>query len=260
VAIVTGGARGIGAATARRLAADGWRLVLVDRCADDRALAYPLATRADLDATVAACGGPDQAEGVVADVRDQSALDAAVHLAVERFGGLDAALAVAGCIGGGMEAWRTPEDLWSALFTINLEGTWRLARAAVPVLLQRPEPRQGRFVAVASAAGTVGLYLLAAYSAAKHGVVGFIRSLAAELGPHGITANAVAPGSTTTAMLDASAAVYGLDDPTPFVAQHLLPRLLTPDEPAALIAWLCGPDSSGVTGAVLPVDAGMTAR
>ena len=260
VAIVTGGARGIGAATARRLAADGWRLVLVDRCADDPALAYPLATRADLDATVAACGGPDRAEGVAADVRDQPALDAAVHLAVERFGGLDAALAVAGCIGGGMEAWRTPEDLWSALLTINLEGTWRLAKAAVPALLERPEPRQGRFVAVASAAGTVGLYLLAAYSAAKHGVVGFIRSLAAELGPHGITANAVAPGSTTTAMLDASAAVYGLADPAPFAAQHLLPRLLTPDEPAALIAWLCGPDSSGITGAVLPVDAGMTAR
>jgi NAD(P)-dependent dehydrogenase (short-subunit alcohol dehydrogenase family) len=61
-------------------------------------------------------------------------------------------------------------------------------------------------------------------------------------------------------MLDASAAVYGLDDPTPFAAQHLLPRLLTPEEPAALLAWLCGPDSSGVTGAVLPVDAGMTAR
>jgi len=260
VAIITGAARGIGAATAQRLAAAGWRLVLVDRCADDPALAYPLATKADLDATTAASGGPERAEGVVADVRDQAALDGAVRVAVERFGGLDAALAIAGCIGGGVEAWNTPDDLWSTLLAINLEGAWRLAKAAIPELLQRPEPRQGRFVAVASAGGTVGIYRLAAYSAAKHGVIGLVRSLAAELGPHGITANAVAPGSTTTAMLDASAAVYGLAGPDQFAEQHLLPRLLTPDEPAALIAWLCGPDSSGITGAVLPVDAGMTAR
>jgi SDR family mycofactocin-dependent oxidoreductase len=260
VAIVTGGARGIGAATAKRLSGVGWRLVLVDRCADDEALAYPLATRADLDAVVAACGGPDRAEGVIGDVRDQAALDGAVDLAVDRFGGLDAALAIAGCIGGGMEAWNTPDELWSTLLAINLEGAWRLAKAAVPALLQRPEPRQGRFVAVASAGGTVGLYLLAAYSAAKHGVVGLVRSLAAELGPHGITANAVAPGSTTTAMLDASATFYGLASPAEFAVHHLLPRLLTPDEPAALLAWLCGPDSSGLTGALLPVDAGMTAR
>ncbi len=260
VALITGAARGVGAATARRLALAGWRLVLVDRCLDDPALAYPLATKADLDATVAACGGPAQAEGVVADVRDQAALDGAVRIARARFGGLDAALSIAGCIGGGVEAWNTSDRLWSTLLAVNLEGTWRLAKAAVPALLDRPIPRQGRFVAVASVGGTVGIYMLAAYSAAKHGVIGLVRSLAAELGPHGVTANAVAPGSTTTAMLDASAAFYGLGAPAEFANQHLLPRLLTPDEPAALIAWLCGPDSSGITGAVLPVDAGMTAR
>jgi SDR family mycofactocin-dependent oxidoreductase len=250
----------MGAATARRLAGAGWRLVLFDRCKDDPALDYPLATKAELDATVAACGGPAQAEGFVGDVRDQAALDGAVRVAAERFGGLDAALAIAGCIGGGVEAWNTSDELWSTLLAVNLEGTWRLAKAAVPALLQRPGPRRGRFVAVTSAGGTVGIYMLAAYSAAKHGVIGLVRSLAAELGPHGITANAVAPGSTATAMLDASASFYGLPGPTEFAAQHLLPRLLVPDEPAALIAWLCGPDSSGITGAVLPVDAGMTAR
>lgn len=260
VAVITGAARGIGSATARLLAESGWQLVLVDRCEDEPALQYPLATRADLEATVTACGGPDRAEGVVADVRDQEDLDRAVKIAVERFGGLDAALAIAGCIGGGIEAWRTSDELWSTMIEVNLEGSWRLARAAVPAMLQRPQPRHGRFVAVTSAGGTVGMYLLAAYSAAKHGVIGLVRSLAAELGPHGITANAVAPGSTEGPMLDASARLYALGSPGEFAQHHLIPRLLEPVEPAALIAWLCGPDSSGITGAVLPVDAGMTAR
>lgn len=260
VAVITGAARGIGAETARLLAAAGWRLVLVDRCADDPGLAYPLATRADLDRTVTECGGRDRAEAVVGDVRDQEALDSAVAVALDRFGGLDAALAIAGGIAGGSEAWRTSDEVWETMMAVNLEGAWRLARAAVPALLQRPAPRQGRFLAVASAGGTVGLYLLAAYSAAKHGVVGLVRSLAAELGPHGITANAVAPGSTAGAMLDATASVYELADPSEFAQHHLLPRILQPGEPAALLAWLCGPQSSGITGAVLPVDAGMTAR
>ena len=260
VAIITGAARGIGAATAARLAASGWKLVLFDRCEDDPDLGYPLATREDLESVGKSCGGPNAAITVVGDVRDQDALDRAVAAGTEHFGGIDAALAVAGCIGGGIEAWRTPDRLWTTLLAVNLEGAWRLSKAAVPAMLQRPEPRHGRFVAVASAGGTVGIYMLAAYSAAKHGVIGLVRSLAAELGPHGITANAVAPGSTATAMLDASAALYGLDRPERFAEQHLLPRLVEPDEPAALIAWLCGPESSGVTGAVLPVDAGMTAR
>lgn len=234
--------------------------MLVDRCADDPALGYPLATRADLDATVAACGGPDRCIGVTADVRDQAGLDAAVAVAAERFGGVDAAVAVAGCIAGGSDAWDTRDEEWSTVLAVNLEGAWRLAKAAVPALLDRPAPRRGRFVAVSSAGGTTGLYRMAAYSAAKHGVIGLVRSLAAELGPHGVTANAVAPGSTAGALLDANAALYGLATSAEFAAYHMLPRLLEPAEPAALIAWLCSVDSSGVTGAVLPVDAGMTAR
>jgi SDR family mycofactocin-dependent oxidoreductase len=260
VAIVTGAGRGIGAATARALAGDGWSLVLVDRCTDDPALAYPLATPAELDAVVDECGGADgRALAVVADVRDQSGLDAAVALAEERFGGLDAAVAAAGCIAGGWPSWQTPEAVWQAMVGVNLEGVWRLATAAVPALLRRPQPREGRFVAVSSSGGTTGLPLLGAYVAAKHGVNGLVRSLAAELGREAITANAVAPGSTRTSMLQASAAVYDLASVEEFAGHHLLGRLVEPTEVAALIAWVCGPGSSAITGAVLPVDAGMTA-
>ncbi|GAC1317642.1 MAG: Rv2750 family mycofactocin-dependent SDR oxidoreductase [Acidimicrobiales bacterium] len=257
VAIITGAARGIGAATARTLAAAGWRLVLVDRCADDDLLGYPLATTGDLDAVVAECGAATTV-GVVADVRDQAGLDGAVRMAVDRFGGLDAALAIAGCIAGDV-AWDSADALWDTMIDVNLGGVRRLAKAAVPAMLERPMPRGGRFVAVSSAGGTYGLPLLTAYTAAKHGVHGFVRSLAAELGPKGITANAVAPGSTATAMLDASAAIYGLTDTTEFSVHHQLGRLVAPEEVAALIAWLCTPQSAAVTGAVLPVDAGMTA-
>lgn len=259
--IITGAARGIGASLARMLAARGWRLVLVDRCADDGVLSYHLASAEDLQTTVEACeraGG--RAVGVVADVRDQSGLDEAVASAVDVFGGLDAAVAVAGCIAGGTRAWEIPDEVWETVVAVNLEGPWRLAKAAIPALLARPEPRQGRFVAVASAGGSVGLPLLGSYCAAKHGVVGLIRSMAAELGPYGITANAVAPGSTTTDMLEASAPIYDLPSTEEFASHHFLGRLLTPEEPAALLAWLCEPASSGVTGAVLAVDGGMTAK
>lgn len=259
VAVVTGAGRGIGAAAAEALAAVGWRLVLVDRGADDPALAYPLATAAQLEAVAERCGGPERAVPVLADVRDQAGLDSAVAVAVERFGGLDAAVAAAGAVVGGPTAWETSDDEWSTMVGVNAEGVWRLARAAVPALLAQPEPRRGRFVAIASTGALVGLPQLSAYAAAKHAVVGLVRSLAVELGPHGVTANAVAPGSTRTAMLDASAAVYDLAHPDDFAAHHALGRLLDPAEVAAAIAWLCSPASSGVTGAVLPVDAGMTA-
>jgi SDR family mycofactocin-dependent oxidoreductase len=205
------------------------------------------------------CGGSAQALAIAADVRDQQALDAAVARAMETFGGLDAAVAVAGAVIGGQTAWNTDDQAWNTMMGVNLEGVWRLARAAVPALLQRPRPRRGRFVAVSSSGGTLGLPLLAAYSAAKHGVEGFVRSLAAELGPEEITVNAVAPGSTEGAMLDASARVYGLTSAQDFVIHHQLPRLIQPTEVAALIQWLCGTDASAVTGAILPADAGMTA-
>jgi SDR family mycofactocin-dependent oxidoreductase len=254
VALVTGAARGIGAATVAALAADGWRVVAVDRCADDPALPYPQGSRAELDRVVAAV---PEAAAVEADVRDPDALAAAVRLAEERWGGLDAAIAAAGVIAGGVPAWQVPPGQERAVLDVDLGGVLNLARAAVPALLRRPEPRRGRFVAVASAAATRGLPMLAAYCAAKAGVTGFVRALAAELGGTGITANAVSPGSTQTPMLDESARLYGLPAAGAFAAQQPLRRLVSPAEVAAVIAFLAGDGGSAMTGAVVPVDGGL---
>jgi SDR family mycofactocin-dependent oxidoreductase len=254
VALVTGAARGIGAATVRRLATDGWSVVALDVCADDPAVPYSLASRDELEA-LSSLGAVTP---VVGDVRSTADLAAAVAAAESRYGGLDAALAVAGVVAGGAAHWATDPDTERAVVDIDLGGVLNLARVAVPALLRRPDPRSGRFVAVASAAATRGLPRLAAYSAAKAGVLGFVRGLAADLRGTGVTANAVSPGSTATAALDASAAVYGLDDPTEFAAQQLLERLLHADEVAAVLAWIAGTDSSGMTGAAVAVDAGMT--
>ncbi|MFZ0249098.1 MAG: mycofactocin-coupled SDR family oxidoreductase, partial [Acidimicrobiales bacterium] len=256
-AVVTGAARGIGAATVDALVTAGWQVVAVDRTADDAALDYPLATKADLEAVAERHG--DAVRAVVGDVRSASDMRAAVDEAVTHFGGVQAAVAAAGVISGGSLAWQIPDGQWDVQFDVNVNGVRHLAAAVVPVLLQEAAPRQGRLVAVASTAGVLGLPRLSAYSASKHAVIGYVRSLAADLAGSGITANAILPGSTRGAMLDASAAVYDLASTDEFASHHLVQRLLEPSEPAALIAWLCGPSSSGLTGAVLPVDGGMTA-
>ena len=114
------------------------------------------------------------------------------------------------------------------MLDINLGGVLTLARVAVPAMLRRPEPRHGRFLAVASAAATRGMPMLAAYGAAKAGVTGFVRALAVELGGTGVTANAVSPGSTATRILDESARLYDLPGARAFAAQQPIGRLLTP--------------------------------
>ena len=197
VAIVTGAARGIGAATVNALVAEGWSVIAVDSAADDPAVPYPLGTLGELEALASAAVHP-----FVADVRDEAALAAAVAEAESRFGGLDAAIAAAGVMAGGVAQWELAATAQQAVLDVNLGGVLNLARVAIPALLRRPEPRSGRFLAVASAAATRGLPMLAAYCASKAGVTGLVRALAVELGGTGITANAVSPGSTATAMLN----------------------------------------------------------
>lgn len=254
VALVTGAARGIGAATARLLAGEGYRVVALDACQDDAAeVGYPLASRADLDAVGADLG--EAGTTVVADVRDREAVAAAVSTAVERFGGLDVAVAAAGVVAGGRPLWEEPDlDL---LWQVNVVGVWNTAAAAVPAILAGPRPGRGRFVALASAAGSRGLFHLAAYTTVKHAVVGLVRGLAADLVGTGATAVAVAPGATRTPMLDATAALYDVP-PAELAAHQLLGEALDPAEVAAAVAFCCREEGRVLNGSLVAADGGFT--
>jgi SDR family mycofactocin-dependent oxidoreductase len=259
VALVTGAARGIGAATVGALAAAGWSVVAVDRCADDPRLPYRLGTEEELTAVVerARAAGGGRVLPVVADASSVAGMARAVECAGDELGGLDAVVAVAGVIAGGVPLWEMPAEQEQAVLEANLTSVLVAARAGVPALLRRPQPRAGRFIAVSSAAATRGLPLLAAYCAAKAGVLGAVRALAAELRGTGITANAVTPGSTATPILDESARLYGLESAEAFSAQQPIDRLIEPGEVAATIAWLADAATGAVTGAAIPVDGGL---
>jgi SDR family mycofactocin-dependent oxidoreductase len=270
VAVVTGAARGIGAATVRGLVAAGWAVVAVDRGDDDPRVPYPMASAEDLHAVVesalamapppAITDAPDGAPVIaqVADATDPDALTGAVDTAEERFGGLDAMISLAGVIAGGVPLWEMPGDQVDAVLGVDLGGPITAARVGIPALLRRDVPRQGRYLAVASAAATRGLPMLSAYGAAKAGVAGLVRGLAVELAGTGVTANAISPGSTATAMLRESARLYGLDDTDSFADQQPIGRLLTPEEVAGTLVWLAGSESAPITGAVIPVDGGLS--
>jgi NAD(P)-dependent dehydrogenase (short-subunit alcohol dehydrogenase family) len=290
VAIVTGAGRGIGAATIAALAAEGWSVVAVDRCTPDRRLPYAMATEQDLDKAVAAAeararradvergpAGPhvdadrgahadpaeapghrtDVVRAVVADATDPEAL-ASVIEGAEAWGDLEAFVANAGVIAGGLPAWELPAEQQRALLEVNLESVILAGRLVTPSLLGRPRPRSGRVVAVTASGATRGMSGLAAYSAAKAGVEGFVRGLAADLHGSGVTANAVAPGSTDTPLLAESARLFELPSPRDFAPRQPLERLLDPAEVAATMAFLLGPGGSAITGATVPVDGGLT--
>jgi SDR family mycofactocin-dependent oxidoreductase len=238
VALVTGAAGGIGGATVERLVSDGCSVVALDVRDEVR----------DLEA--------DHVVPVVADVRDRDALAGAVALARDRFGRLDVAVAAAAVIRGGRPVWETEPEELAELLDVDTVGVWNTAAAAIPAMLAGPDPGGCRFVAVASAAAHQGMFGLAAYNVAKHGVVGLVKGLAADLVGTGVTAAAVSPGSTRTPMLDATAALYGLTDVEQLADHQLLRRLIEPEEIAATIAFCCSPEGAVLNGSVVHADGG----
>jgi SDR family mycofactocin-dependent oxidoreductase len=239
VVLVTGAARGIGAATVRRLVDRGDCVVAVD---------------------VLDVQGPDTdlVLPYLADVRDRAALAGAVEAAISRWGRLDAAVAAAAVVAGGAPLWETPDADVDLLWEVDVKGVWNTAAAATPAMLAGPDPSGARFVAVASAAAHHGLFHLAAYNVAKHAVVGLVKGLAADLVGTGVTACAVSPGSTRTPMLAATAELYGLSDVEVFAGHQLLRRLLEADEVAATIAFCCSRDGGLLNGSVVQAGGGFS--
>lgn len=259
VALVTGAARGIGAATVAVLCHEGYRVIAVDIAnGKEHELAgvdYALADPEDLDALAERF--PDQVRTIWADVRDRESLRAAVAEAVEQFGHLDAVVAGAAVIAGGTPAWEPDADVWKTLWDVDVLGVVNTAAATVPFLLDSPTGA-GRFVAIASAAAHQGLYSLSAYCASKYAVVGFTKGLAADLVGTGVTACAVSPGSTDTDMLAATCEIYRLDGPAELAGHSLIRRLLQPQEVAEVIAGCCAPSAAALNGSVIRADGGFS--
>jgi SDR family mycofactocin-dependent oxidoreductase len=235
VALVTGAAGGIGSATVSRLSEQGYAVVGID---------------------LEEARESDTVAHVVGDVRDRYVLKGAVDFALARWGRLDAAVAAAAVIAGGQPLWETSDDELQTLWDVDVRGVWNTAAVAVPAMLAGPDPHGCRFVAVASAAGTYGLFNLAGYNTVKHAVVGLVKGLAADLVATGVTAVAVSPGSTNTPMLDATAELYGISDPVIFSNNQLLRRVLDPDEIAATIAFCCSVEGAALNGSVVHADGG----
>lgn len=255
VAIITGSARGIGAATAIALANAGHQLVLVDRCQDDPRLDYKLGTEAELREVARMAN----AEVVIGNAADEAVISEAVEKATA-LGGVDIAIAAAGVIAGEGAAWEVTSEDWDVLDETNISAVRVLAAATIPSMLERPRPRSGRFIALGSPIAHRATPRLAAYAASKAAVESFVKSLAVDLAGTDITANTIVPGSTDTRLLTHSASVYDLKSSADFVEHHIVDRLIQPEEVAALIAFVCSEKASAITGASLTVDGGMSAR
>jgi SDR family mycofactocin-dependent oxidoreductase len=261
VAFVTGAGRGQGRSHAIRLAEEGADVIAVDVLEDYATVGYPMATRADLDETVAAVEALDRRIiATKADVRDADAVKAAVDAGVAELGRLDVVVANAGICT--VQTWDevTPE-VWRDTLETNLTGVWNSIVVAVPHLIAGGG---GSIIATSSTAGIKGLPFLAPYVAAKHGVVGVCRSLANELARHNIRVNTVHPTGVATPM---ESGLGGLDslierDPNlgPMFMNTYPVELLDPRDISNAVLFLASDESRYVTGLEFTVDAGNTIR
>ena len=269
VAFITGAARGQGRSHAVRLAEEGADIVAIDVCKEIPGLFSPPVTHEDLEETVRrveAAGGRIVARE--ADIRDVGQLRSAVDEGVERFGRLDIIAANAG-IGSSMPgpAIEMEEWVWRDMLDINLTGAWNTARAAVPAMIE--VGNGGAMVMTTSAASLRAYNNIAHYTAAKHGLVGLMRTLAAELGQYGIRVTAIAPTQVATDMI-MNTPTYRLlcpeiEEPTKedFAAasgaMHMLPTAWAePIDISNALLFLCSDEARYITATTLAVDAGVT--
>ncbi len=261
VALVTGAARGQGRSHAIRLAQEGADIIAVDICSQIDSVPYPLATPDDLTQTV------DDVESLdrrifarQADVRDGAALQAAFDAGVAEMGPVDIVLANAGIAPMSLHE---PRDAWQDVIDVNLTGVFNTVETVIPSMVERG--RGGAIVLTSSTAGINGIGGPTrgglGYTAAKHGVVGLMRSYANNLAPHSIRVNSVHPTGVNTPMVvnDAMQEFLAQDPSLSNSMANALPvEMVEPVDISNAIVWLGSDDARYVTGVTLPVDAGFT--
>lgn len=265
VVLVTGASRGQGRAHAVRLAQEGADIIAVDLGHDLDTVAYPLGTADDLDETAALVRREGQhIVTAIADVRDRAVLTEAVAKGVAQFGHLDGVVANAGIVSYGRSD-AIDDRSWQDVLDVNLTGVWNTTSVAVPHL--RAHGRGGSVVLISSGAGLAGLPNGAHYAAAKHGLVGLMRTLAMELGGENIRVNSVHPAQVDTPMIRNSR-MYELFMPDPSRRSekrfeeisrrmNLLPvPWVEPIDVANAVLFLLSDEARYITGVTLPVDAG----
>jgi 3-oxoacyl-[acyl-carrier protein] reductase len=236
VAVVTGGARGIGAEIARRLARGGARVV----CAD-------VLDTADIVAEITDAGGA--AEGRELNVTDGEGAAASIKSVFEAHERIDILVNNAGITRDQLLVRMKPED-WDLVLGINLDGVFKVTQPVAKLMMRQ---KSGRIVNVSSVVGLMGNAGQANYAASKAGLIGFTKSLARELGPRNVTVNAVAPGYIQTPMTDKLT-----DDQREALLKNIaIPRLGTPGDVAEAVAFLAGPQASYITGVVLNISGGL---
>jgi NAD(P)-dependent dehydrogenase (short-subunit alcohol dehydrogenase family) len=247
-AVVTGGGRGIGAAVARALAAEGARVVVASRTADEVE---------SVAREIEAIGGAASPARV--DVTDPESVAAMASEATRRLGAVEILVTCAGIAWSAPLARQTLED-WERIFAVNVTGTFLATKAFLPPMMERG---RGRVVHIASVAGLAGAKYIAAYAASKHAVVGFTRAVAAEAASRGVTVNALCPGYVDTGMTEESVARIveraGLSEAearAAILATSPQGRLIEPEEVARAVTWLCEDAARGVNGQAIVIDGG----
>jgi SDR family mycofactocin-dependent oxidoreductase len=270
VALITGAARGQGRAHAIRLANEGADIIALDICAPvSDTITYPAATSEELAETVSAVEAAGRkALAREVDVRNLAALQQVVADGVEQFGRLDIVVANAGVLSWG-RLWELTEEQWDTVIDVNLSGTWRTLRAAIPAMIEAGNG--GSIVVVSSSAGLKSTPGNSHYGASKHGLVAITNALAIELGEFGIRVNSIHPYSIDTPMVerDAMMEIFGKHPnflhsfapmplhPVNHEGKKGLQEFMTPEEVSDVVAWLAGDGSATISGSQIAVDRGV---